>query len=268
MGKVIALEHPELHCTRVDLDPAAPADDVAMLCEQLLAPDDEREIAIRGGARHVARLVRCLPSTRPAARGNDAFDEPTRVENTSPGVLDGLKLAPASRRAPGPGEVELRVRAVGLNFRDVLSAMAMYPGDAGPLGGECAGTVVAVGEGPSSFRVGDDVAGIAFGCFGTYATTAAALLIPRIGNLGFEQMATIPSAFMTAWHALHGIARIGRGERVLIHAAAGGVGLAAIQLARAAQLEIFATAGSPEKRAFLVAGSSARHGFANHEIRG
>ncbi len=252
MGKVIALEHPELFCTRVDLDQTVTNDDVAALCDQLLAPDDELEIAIRGGARRVARLVRYLPAPRATAPRNDAAIEPLCVENTSPGVLDGLMLRPASRRVPGPGEVEIQVRAVGLNFRDVLNAMGMYPGDAGPLGADCAGTVVAVGEGVSSLRVGDDVAGIAFGCFGTYATTAAALLVLRIGDLSFEQMATLPSAFMTAWHALHDVAGMKAGERVLIHAAAGGVGLAAVQIARAAGLEIFATAGSAHKRAFLA----------------
>ena len=251
LGKVIALEHPELSCTRVDLDPAMPASEVATLCEQLLAPDDEPEIAFRGESRRVARLARYRRRARSRTPDSDAAEGAMRVENTTPGILDGLTMRPAQRRAPGPGEVEIRVRAVGLNFRDVLSAMGMYPGDAGALGVECAGTVVAVGAGVSSFSVGQDVAGIAFGCFGTHATTSALLLIPRIAKLSHEQMATIPNVYLTALYCLREVAGIGRGERVLIHAASGGVGLAAVQLAKAAGLEIFATAGSDSKRAFL-----------------
>ncbi len=251
LGKVIALEHPELSCTRIDLDPAMPASEVAALCEQLLAPDDEPEIAFRGESRQVARLARYRPKARSRTPDSDAAEGAMRVESTTPGILDGLTLRPAQRRAPRPGEVEIRVRAVGLNFRDVLSAMGMYPGDAGALGVECAGTVAAVGAGVSSFSVGQDVAGIAFGCFGTHATTSALLLIPRIAELSHEQMATIPNVYLTALYCLREVAVMRSGERVLIHAASGGVGLAAVQLAKAAGLEIFATAGNDSKRAFL-----------------
>src|SRR5262249_14776808 len=131
-----------------------------------------------------------------------------RIESTTPGVLDGLVQRPATRRRPGPGEVEIRVHAVGLNFRDVLSAMAMYPGDAGPLGGEGAGAVIAVGEGVTGLAVGDDVAGMAFGSFSTHITTPAALLMRRLPGLSHEEMATVPVAFITAWHALHDLARM------------------------------------------------------------
>ena len=145
----------------------------------------------------------------------------------------------------------MQVEASGLNFRDVLNALGMYPGDAGPLGGECAGTVVAVGPGVSDLRVGDAVMGLAFGSLASFVTTPAALLVRKPAALTFVEAATIPSAFMTAHHALDTLARLGAGDRVLIHAATGGVGLAALQIAQRAGAEVFATAGSDEKRAFL-----------------
>jgi NADPH:quinone reductase-like Zn-dependent oxidoreductase/acyl carrier protein len=160
-------------------------------------------------------------------------------------------LRPAERRQPGPGEVEIRVRATGLNFRDVLNVLGLYPGDAGPLGGECAGEVVAIGEGVSRLAVGDPVVALAPGCFSSYATTLAALAVPIPQHLGFEEAATIPIAFLTADYALRRLGRMRAGDRILIHAASGGVGLAAVQLAQMAGAEIFATAGNPEKRRYL-----------------
>ena len=166
-------------------------------------------------------------------------------------MLDNLKLVAVNRRVPGKGEVEIQVEAAGLNFRDVLNALGMYPGDPGPLGGECAGRIVAVGEGVESLQVGESVVGLAYGGLSSYVTTEAQLVtrVPR--GLSVEEAATIPIVFLTAHYGLNHLARMKRGERVLIHAAAGGVGMAAVQLAQRAGAEIFATAGSPKKRDVL-----------------
>jgi NADPH:quinone reductase-like Zn-dependent oxidoreductase/NADP-dependent 3-hydroxy acid dehydrogenase YdfG len=160
-------------------------------------------------------------------------------------------LRPGERRRPGPGEVEIAVRATCLNFRDVMGAMGLYPGDPGPLGGECAGVVVALGSGVDTLRVGDEVVAVAAGCFSTYAVTRAEWALPKPASWTFAQGATALIPFVTAAFALEHLGRVRRGERVLIHAAAGGVGLAAVQIARRAGAEVFATAGSADKQAYL-----------------
>jgi NADPH:quinone reductase-like Zn-dependent oxidoreductase/aryl carrier-like protein len=150
--------------------------------------------------------------------------------------------------------VEIQVYAAGLNFRDVMKAMGLYPADPDEnmwLGDECAGKITALGEGVEEFRIGDDVIAVAPACFSAFATTRVSFVAPKPAHLSFEEAATIPVAFLTAYYALQHLGRLGKGERVLIHAAAGGVGLAAVQLAQRAGAEIFATAGSPGKREFL-----------------
>ena len=129
--------------------------------------------------------------------------------------------------------------------------MGLYPGDPGPLGAECAGEIAAVGEGVNQFAVGDAVVAIAPGSFAGYVTTRAEWVVPKPVRMSFDEAVTVPVAFITAHFTLNHLAKIQAGDRVLIHAAAGGVGLAAVTLAQRAGAEIFATAGSPEKRAFL-----------------
>jgi acyl transferase domain-containing protein/acyl carrier protein len=171
-----------------------------------------------------------------------------RLETSEPGLLDALTLYATTRQAPGPGEVEIEVYAAGLNFQDVLTALGMF---VGPLGSECAGRIVALGEGVEGLQVGDEVIAMGSGCFAAYITTPAAFVVPKPTHLSFAAAAAIPIVFLTAYYALHHVGRLRTGERVLIHAAAGGVGLAALQLAQRAEAEIFATAGSAEKRAFV-----------------
>jgi acyl transferase domain-containing protein/acyl carrier protein len=250
LGRVIALEHPELRCVRVDLDPRAePA--VAGLQATLEARDGEDQVAFRAGVRHVARLTRRTATPVPARRAEPRAEPASILTPPDDGILDHLALRPATRRAPGRGEVEIRVRAAGLNFRDVLNALGMYPGPAGPLGSECAGTIVAVGEDVEGLEVGAEVIALGSGCFSTFVTTSATTVVRRPATLDVETAAGVPLVFLTAEYGLNRLAGIARGDRVLIHAACGGVGLAAVRLAQKAGAEVFATAGSPEKRAFL-----------------
>src|SRR5262249_27728800 len=176
---------------------------------------------------------------------------PVRLEITARGVLDHLHLRPMTRRRPGPGEVEIRVYATGLNFRDVLNALGMYPGDPGSLGLECAGAIVALGAGVEHVQVGDRVLALAPASFSTFVTTADAFVVPKPDCFSFADAARMLVTCLTAAYGLHQLAKMAAGERVLIHAAAGGVGMAAVSLAQRAGAEIFGTAGSPEKRAFL-----------------
>ena len=251
LGKVIGLEHPELRCLRVDLDPAEETESAAAaLFAEIWAPDREDAVALRASSRYAPRLV---PSAVRDAAGADRppDEQPVRLEIAERGTLDNLALVPTARRAPGPGEVEIRVHASGLNFKDVLNALAMVPDTGLPLGMECAGTISAVGADVTDFQVGDAVVALTYGTFSTFLTVPAAFVLPKPRGLSFEEAATLPVAFVTAALALEHMGRMGPGDRVLIHAAAGGVGQAAVQLAQRAGAEIFATAGSPEKRAFL-----------------
>ena len=141
--------------------------------------------------------------------------------------------------------------AAGLNFRDVMNAAGVYPGGPIPFGAECAGTISAVGAGVAELQVGDEVIAVSSGSFSAFITADARAVVRKPSAFSSGQAATIPIAFLTAYYSLHHLARLSRGERILIHAAAGGVGLAAVQIAQLAGAEIFATAGSPEKRSYL-----------------
>ena len=258
-GKSVALEHPELHCTLIDLD-AAPeattASDAERLLAEITAATREQEIALRArdGAevRLVARLAP-LPTVIPATPAPGAEETPLALVITERGSLDNLRVRPAARRKPQPHEIEVRVEAAALNFKDVLNTLGMYPGDPGQPGSECAGTVIAVGEDVTGFNVGDKVVALAPGCMRTHLTVAASLAALRPESMPAAGLITLPIAYITAAFALDHVGRMRAGESVLIHAAAGGVGQAAVQLALQAGLVVYATAGSEAKRDFVRA---------------
>jgi acyl transferase domain-containing protein/acyl carrier protein len=243
LARVAATEHPELRVTLVDLDPQATPSDARQLADELLADSEETQVALRKGVRRVARLAR-----QPRASEPHVDDAPVRLNITERGTLENLSIGSTQRRAPGAGEVEIRVRASGLNFRDVLSALGMYPGEIRHLGSDCAGEVVAVGEGVTQFAVGDRVVAMVEGAFASHATARWEFVAPLPAGVSFEQGAAIPTAYLTADITLNLLGNMAKGDRVLIHSGAGGVGMAAIALARRVGAEIFATAGNPEKR--------------------
>lgn len=252
LGRVLDHEHPELSCQRVDLATAASLDDI---WAELWANGGEREVALRSDGRFVSRLVPFTPQTPAEPVVKTAVPgQPYRVTVTEPGILDNLHPLPLVRRQPEPGEVELEVRATGLNFMNVMAALGALPGyenGVGPLGIECAGVVTAVAPDITQFKVGDAVMGIAFDSLSSHAITDARLLVAKPEALTFAEAASLPIVFLTAYYALCQMGRMRAGERVLIHAGTGGVGQAAIQLAQHVGAEILATAGTPEKRAFL-----------------
>jgi acyl transferase domain-containing protein/acyl-CoA synthetase (AMP-forming)/AMP-acid ligase II/acyl carrier protein len=258
MGRSIEHEHPELRCSRVDLSAGGGREELRALFDELWADGPEADVALRGSLRYVARLARYddagdrhparppAPAQRPAPDTDVAF----RMEYPVPGVLDDIRARAVARRLPGSGEVEIRVHAAGLNFIDAMRALGLYPGQVdGPVrvGTECAGTVTAVGDGVDGLRVGDAVIALAMDGVGSFVTTRACLVAAKPAQLSFEAAASIPIAFLTAYYGLHEQGRLRRGERVLIHSAAGGVGLAAVQLARWLGATVYATAGTPEK---------------------
>lgn len=246
LARVIALENPELGCVCLDLDASGGEDEAAQLVEEINASSADDQVAFRHGMRLVPRLARITSSSA-------KDDQVSQLQILSRGSLDNLTLVRLPRRKPGPAQVEIRVRATGLNFRDVLNALGMYPGDPGQLGLECAGIVESVGDGVTEFQAGDEVIAFSSGSFSDRVLSDARFVVRKPRSITFEQAATIPITFLTAFHALHHLAQIRQGERVLIHAAAGGVGMAAAQLALRAGAEVFGTAGTAEKRDKLKA---------------
>lgn len=250
----IQAEHPEIACRVVDLDPARAPLEARDVLRLLFGESSEDRLAQRGPRLLAPRLVPADGALAPANGDDHRAIPPTeayRIDITRRGTLDSLRYVPAERRPPGPGEVEVRVRATGLNFRDVLNVLGAYPGEPGQPGVEFGGLVVRVGEGVEDFAPGDEVIGIGEGAYASHLTVKSAAIarVPR--GMPMEQAVTIPLAFMTAEWGLARLARLQPGERVLIHAAAGGVGQAAVQVAQAVGAEVFATAGSDEKRDFL-----------------
>jgi acyl transferase domain-containing protein/NADPH:quinone reductase-like Zn-dependent oxidoreductase/short-subunit dehydrogenase len=251
LGRVIASEHPELRCRLLDLNERSESEESAVLFAELANRQcDEDVMAFRDDARWVPRLVR-LSLTKDAGDFPQQISNPLQLEVSRTGVIENLRWSPTERIAPGPGEVEIKVQATGLNFRDVLCALGMYPGKVDVLGAECAGVVTRVGESVRGLEPGNRVMAVAKGGFSTYVTVRADHATPVPAGISINEAASIPVAFLTAFFGLHHLARMKTGDRVLIHAAAGGVGLAAVQLAQRTGAEIFATAGNPEKRSHL-----------------
>ena len=258
MGKVIALEHPELRCTCIDLDAnASLSDQAASLWTEVWSGDREDQVALRQDERYVARLVDSKEFFVTSARSSASMpDEPYRLELSERGLLDSLQWVPSPRRVPGPGEVEIEVQASGLNFRDVLIALDIYP--ATPiLGGDCAGVIVAKGEGVENLALGDAVIAVAPNSFASQVTVNANLVVAKPKHLSFEEAAAIPINFITAYYALQHLAKLSPGQRVLIHGAAGGTGMAAVQIAQKAGAEVFATASPPKWE--VLRGMGVRH---------
>ena len=239
LGRTIQQEYPSLNCNLIDFDEL----NLTQLLPELLATDSETQVAYSHSKRYVPRLT---PK-------DNTLNHPYRLHLSEYGTLDNLTLAPLTRNTPQAGEIEIEVAASGVNFRDVLNALgvlkeylqAMGFADATkvPFGGECAGRVVAVGAGVDNFGIGDKViAAQAVGSLSSHVTVDARFAIAKPDCLNYTEAATIPTTFLTAYYGLHHLAKIKPGDKILIHAAAGGVGQAAVQIAQQVGAEIYATA--------------------------
>lgn len=214
-------------------------------------------VLVRGYVKRQAAGT-SIPDSRGAAGGRPGSalpEHPFGITVTNPGDFDSIALDGMTPVPPGPGEVLINVVAAGLNFRDVLAALGelenIEAAGAGHLGIECAGVVSSVGENVEGVAAGDPVLAMAKPSFCSHVTVAVDKIRPVPPGVSFEEAAGLPVAFLTADYALGHLARLQEGERVLIHAATGGVGLAAVQLARLAGAEIYATAGRDGKREYL-----------------
>ena len=261
LGKVAALEAAQLQPRMIDLDPGAPPS-MADLVNELMYPDRESHIAYRRGRRQAARLAR--PDAADDASGRLTLPEESEwvlVPNQ-----DGIFERPEIKALPAspldPEEVRVAVEATGLNFWDVFRSLGFI--EEGNLGRELCGYVVDTGSEVSSVSVGDRVVGLGFGAFAPEMVTHEELVAPAPAEISASALATIPSAFVSAALSFQ-YSGLKPGERVLIHAGAGGVGLAAIQLAQAARAEVFATA-SASKQAYLRS-IGVKHVFDSRQTR-
>lgn len=256
LARSARVEYPDLNLIMIDLDNSSSSVDATaeavqtiLTCHRPSWCQGETEFAVRRGQVMVPRMVR-------------AFAEHCRLpqqlawrQAARSGGLSSLAWVPQPEppRTVGSDMILLGVRAVGLNFKDVLSAAGVDVG-AVDLGADCAGRVLAVGSRVTGLRVGDDVFGIAPGCFKDVVQARADRLALMPPEISYFQAATLPSAYLTARLALYDLEKpkIGSGGRVLVHAGTGAVGQAVIKLAQNNGCTVYATAGSEAKRAYLV----------------
>ena len=242
-GKVVAREAVHLQPRMIDLDPE-PTAPRADLANELLYPDPETHVAYRFGRRQAARLIR-------GGEGMERLTVPEEsrwlLEPDAGGSLERMQAEPLPARALEPRDVRVAIEATGLNFWDVFRAIGLI--DVGLLGGEFCGRVLETGTEVSTVSAGDLVVGLAFGTFGSETVTREEMVTRAPTGIPVTALATMPTAFVSAVLSFD-LSGLEAGERVLIHAGAGGVGVAAIQMAHAAGAEVFATA-SARKQAYL-----------------
>jgi len=217
-------------------------------------PDTTVQVALRGDRVWVPRLAPYILPQNGAEKMSGAAlgqSETRRLRFAPSGLLEDLEPGMEDRRAPASDEVEIAIGATAINFHEVLSALE--PGsthDVAP-GGECAGVVVRVGDRVSGMQAGDRVVAIGSGLMADFATLHCDRVWKMPDGMSEEDAATLLIPFLTARWCLDRVARLRAGERVLIHAGAGGVGLAAIQEAKRLGALVYATAGSDAKREYL-----------------
>ena len=249
--RVAINEYPDLDIRLVEIGPDA----AGRLADVLSLDDAERELHLTPAGIEINRVRRGAEPDVPLATGDRA------VLHFADGVgLDGFEWQLRQRQEPQEKEIEVEVVAAGLNYRDVMVGLGLLDDDllgAGltraSLGFECAGRVSRVGTGVTRLRVGDPVMGFAIGAFASHVTSPDWHFFPAPEGLALEAAATIPVAFATAWYALVERGHIRAGEDVLVHGAAGGVGLAAIQIAKLHGARALGTASSPARRSIAEA---------------
>jgi NADPH:quinone reductase-like Zn-dependent oxidoreductase/surfactin synthase thioesterase subunit/NADP-dependent 3-hydroxy acid dehydrogenase YdfG/aryl carrier-like protein len=260
LGRVFINEHQNLSTTCVDLSKKTSREEIDLLFDEICAVSQEEEVAFRGDKRYLHKLLRISPekAEENAMKKIEGENIPYTLTIDTYGVLDNLKYRETPKKKPGYGEVEVEIFASALNFKDVMLSMGLldkaalenvYTGAS--LGMECSGKIVSVGEGVSDFQIGDEVLAIGPGCFGSSVITKSTLVVKKPSHLSYEEAATIPMVYLTAYYSIVYLGRLQKDEKILIHSATGGVGLAAINLARQIGAEIYATAGNDQKREYL-----------------
>ncbi len=252
LGRVMITENSDMRIKMIDLSATPSSQEINLLAKEIFSDSKEDEIAIRGENVYTHRLI----THKPANFENIAT--PYRLKRVRAKGNDNFVFVEKSLESPGVGQVEIKVYAAGINFKDVAKTAGLLEKTSladkdtlNKFGLECSGIVTRVGQDVKDFSIGDEVMGFSDNSFENYTITNAGNLVHKPKDMSFEEAATVPVVFMSAYYALHKLARIQRGDKVLIHTATGGVGLSAIQIAKAVGAEIYATAGTPEKRDLL-----------------
>ena len=243
-GRALARETPQLRPRMIDLDPTDAAASVPALVNELLYPDSETQLAYRLGVRQAARLVR---ANAVADRLSLPAASKWSLQPDPGGAIEDLYVSDLPEQPLEGNQVRIAVAAAGLGFANVLSVINAY--GPGAPGVEVCGRVVAVGPDVSRVSVGDRVVAIRGEAYGSEVVCREELVAPAPEDVPASALATMPTVFTTVQISFD-LAGLKAGERVLIHAGAGGIGLSAIQLARAVGAEVFVTASAP-KQAFL-----------------
>ncbi len=254
--RVAMNEYSGQHISLVDLSEKIAPEEIEQFLTLLQNGSGEDEIAIRGTAQYqhrikkVAKTAVAIASSAPFTMGIDKV-----------GSIDNVVFNQVAREKPYDTEVEIEVKAVALNFKDIAKTIGLLSEDTMMgtasgfnLGLECAGVVTSVGMDVTDYSVGDHViALLPRKGIGKYSLCNAKQVYRKPNNITFEEAVTIPVVYFTAYYALNKLAQLEEGESVLIHAGAGGVGLAAIKIALQKKCIVYATAGSPVKRDLLRA---------------
>jgi acyl transferase domain-containing protein/long-subunit acyl-CoA synthetase (AMP-forming)/surfactin synthase thioesterase subunit/NAD(P)-dependent dehydrogenase (short-subunit alcohol dehydrogenase family) len=247
MIRTFALEVPHIRVRHIDL-----GEENFDLLRSELQNGKEDQVAYVENKRYVCRLLKPTDVAKAESKLIIPNSLHYQLQIAQKGSLTNLTVQPvAFNKKLENSEIAIRVEATGLNFRDVLNALGLYPGDAGALGGECAGIVTRVGPSVKDIRIGDAVAGFASGSFASDVLSDERFVFKKPDHFSFSKAASLPIVFLTAYYSLIHLAKLKPKQKVLIHAASGGVGLAAIQIAKQAGAIIYATAGNETKREYL-----------------
>ncbi len=261
VARVCLNEFPNYRTTLVDFSSDVQDSEIDVFVDEIFANDKVDEVAFRGRKRYVAKLERISMDNiaEKALRNVPAEGSPYTATISEYGVLDNIKLRETTRKAVPENQVEIRVKAAALNFRDIMMAMGLLSSEAveGGLYGrnfglECSGVVSAVGPGVTDFKVGDEVMACSQSSIGGFTYAWKDHVVKKPASLDWNQASSLPIVYLTAYYALIYQCRLEKGEKVLIHAAAGGVGIAAINIANAVGAEVYATVSTDDKRDYII----------------
>lgn len=260
VSRVVVNEFPIYKTSMVDFSTPVQDGEIEVFVDEMFSGDRADEIAFRGKRRYINKLERISKEAKEqrAKQTVPAEGSPYFASISEFGVLDNMTLRQTDRRDPADNEVEVQVKASALNFRDIMIAMGLLS-DAAVEGGlfgktfglECAGVVTKVGKDVKNVKVGDEIMATAPSCLGGFAYPLGVHVVQKPKHINWSEAASLPVVYTTAYFSLVHHCRLEKGEKILIHAAAGGVGIAAIHIAKAIGAEIYATVSSPDKRAYI-----------------
>ncbi len=261
VGRCVINEFPNFKTTLVDLSCPVQDNEIATFIDELFCNEKVDELALRGTKRYINKLERISTHAilENAQQTVQAYDNAYSCTLAETGILDSMQLCQTTTKLPEKDEVQVTIKASALNFRDIMTAMGLLSKQAieGGLFGdtfglECAGVITAIGDEVTDFKLGDEVMAIAPACLGGFSYPKAAHCLLKPQSINWQEAASLPVVYLTAYFSLIHLCRLEQDESILIHAAAGGVGIAAINIATAIGAEIYATVSTPDKHDYLI----------------